>query len=294
MTRKLGWFLLAAALAVPSAASAQPGAGQGAAGSSASPPQTEDQARAQQHFQRAKELYQAGSYRDAINELEAARALDPKAKELVFNLGIVHEKLARFDEAIGYFQKYLEMEGVTPAERAKAESIIKRIEGAKREVPVTNGTGAPPPPPGPNEAFQSGEQPVKPAEEPPRGRIDAATIAAAAVGLAGLAAGTGFGIAAVATEPKSSFVTGRDGTYAKLKADTDDAHTLAIVADVGFVVGVAGAAVAAILYFGRTRDREAPSPTLAPAKESKPRFFHVTPSAALVPGGAALSAGGTF
>lgn len=293
MTRKLGWFLLATALAVPSAASAQP-PGPGAGGPSASPTvSAEDQARAQQHFQRAKDLYQAGSYREAITELEQARALDPKAKELVFNLGIVHEKLARFDEAIGYFQKYLEMEGVTPVERSKAESIIKRIEGAKREVQTPSGSEAQRPT-GPSEGIAAGDTGgTGPAAEPARGRVDAATIAAASVAVVGLGVGTVFGIRALALNPSSSFTTGKDGSYADLTRAADDAHGSAQIADVGLAVGVVGLVATAVLYFGRTRDA-APAPPKEPVKEPAKEARTFLPSLAPLPGGAALSAVGTF
>ena len=107
----------------------------GATAEVAPAPQTEDQRKAQEHFQRAKELYQAGKYGEAIAELDVARELDPKAKDLVMNLGIVHEKLGRYDEAISHLRSYLEMEGVTPAERTRVEGMIKRIEGAKRAAP---------------------------------------------------------------------------------------------------------------------------------------------------------------
>src|SRR5258708_27605718 len=57
-------------------------------------------AAARKHFERARAYYGQGAYRDAITELEAAHALDPNAKDLVFNLGVVHEKLADIDEAL--------------------------------------------------------------------------------------------------------------------------------------------------------------------------------------------------
>lgn len=293
MTRKLGWLLLATALAVPGVARAQPGAP--ATGQPAAP--TEEQVQAQRHFQRAKDLYQAGSYRDAIAELEAARALDPKAKELVFNLGIVHEKLAKYDEAIAWFQKYLELEGVTAAERAKAESIIKRIEGAKREAQASGGTPSPQPTPGPGEGLAGGTEPggTKPEGPAPHGRIDAATIAAASVAVVGLGVGTVFGIRAVALRPgEGAFVTGRDGTYADLTARTQDAHDSAIVADIGLGVGLVAAGVTALLYFGRTREPAA-APREAPPKDKEARArFRITPMGGLTAGGASLGAGGTF
>jgi tetratricopeptide (TPR) repeat protein len=258
------------ALGLPAPALAQPKGGPPVPVAEAS---AEDQAKAQQHFKRARELYQAGSYREAVTELEAARALDPKAKDLVYNLGIVHEKLAKYDEAIADFRAYLEMEGVTAAERQKAESSIKRIEGAKREVPETpaptaSTTSTPPPPP------PHGE-PERP-EAAPHGRVDAATVIAASLGAIGLGVGVGFGVRALSLRP-NDFVTGRDGTYQDLQNRTDDAHTSAIVSDVGFGVGIVGAAAAAWLYFGRTKDTKRAT---------------VTP--AILPGGGAVLVGGAL
>jgi hypothetical protein len=281
MKRRSRVLLGVLALALPAPALAQrpaPGprlaqAAQAQAAQTAEP-QTAEQARAQQRFQKAKELYAAGSYREAVTELESARALDPKAKDLVFNLGIVHEKLARYDEAITDFRQYMEMDGVTSAEKQKAESIIKRIEGAKREVPTTPtaaGSSTTQPPNGDGRPADGDTRPP-----PAHGRVDAATITAASIAVLGLGAGAGFGIAALSTRP-NDFVTGRDGTYAELQKKTDDAHTLAVVSDIGFGVGVVSAVVAAYLYFGRTKE---PQTTVA------------TP--ALLPGGGALLVGGTF
>ncbi len=218
----------------------------------AAPPGTpatpEAQAAAQQHFQKARDLYQAGSYRDALAELEAARALDPSGKDLVFNVGVVCEKLGRIDDALGHFRMYVEMEGVTAQEKARAESFIKRLEGAKRELPPTK---VPPPredkrpPPPPPEKVKD--------RETPRGRLDALTYLAGGVGLAGLAVGTTFGVMSLSTQPSADFLTGRDGTYADLKDRTDRAHTQAVVADVGFAVGAVGAIAAAFLYLSRPK-----------------------------------------
>jgi hypothetical protein len=245
MTRASRWLLAVLALGFPLPAIAQPkGGGAPLAAGTASEPQTKEQAEAQQHFQRAKDLYQAGSYREAVAELEAARALDPKAKDLVFNLGIVHEKLQRYDEAIADFRLYIEMDTVTAKEREKAESVIKRIEGAKREVPATptatataSGTTTAPPPTPPDQ---------------PAGRVDAATITAAALGAVGLSVGATFGILALSTRP-TNFVTGKDGSYDDLVTKTSNAHTFAVVSDVGFALGTVGALAAVWLYFTRPK-----------------------------------------
>lgn len=247
-------------------------------------PKTREQLEAQQHFQRAKDLYQTGAYREAIAELEQARGLDPKAKDLVFNLGIVHEKLGRFDEAITFFRQYMEMETVTAGERAKAETIIKRIEGAKREIPV-----APTATPGGAGTGTAGGANEPPPQTPPDtrpGRIDVATITAGSVAIVGLGVGTAFGLLAMANKPSANeFTTGRDGSYDTLKTKADDAHTQAVVADIGFGIGIAAAVVTAYLYFGRTRE---------PKAVEQARAFRVVPSAAPVASGGVMMLGGSF
>jgi hypothetical protein len=233
-------------------------------------PLTEDQQKAQQHFQRAKELYQAGNYREAISELEVARKLDPKAKDLVMNLGIVHEKLGKYEEAIVYLRSFLEMEGVTSSERVKAEGMIKRIEGAKKEVPTTpsatvtapsTSTAPPPPPPDP----------------PSRGRVDAATIVVGSIAAVGIIGGSALGIYALTSRPSDGFVTGRDGSYASLQEKTDDAHTFAIIADIGLGVGVVAALVTGWLYFGRTKDPSVPAKSTG--SRSQVSLSFITPAA---------------
>jgi hypothetical protein len=269
MTRASRWLLAVLFLGFPLPALAQPprsggaaqpaageaspsgqaGSGQAPSGQAAASP-SKEQAEAQEHFQRAKDLYQEGSYAQAVTELEAARALDPKAKDLVFNLGIVHEKLQKYDDAIADFRLYVDMEGVTPAERQKAESIIKRIEGAKREALAAPTATADQ---GSAGAGDHAPPPRLPPASPPHGRIDAATIGAAAVSVVGLGVGATFGILALSTRP-TGFVTGRDGTYDDLVAKTDDAHTFAIVSDVGFAVGAVALIATAWLFLSRTKD----------------------------------------
>ncbi|MBS2019429.1 MAG: tetratricopeptide repeat protein [Deltaproteobacteria bacterium] len=275
-------FLAILAVGAPLPALAQPKPAAPDPPAAPAEPKTKEQLEAQQHFQRAKELYAAGSYREAIAELEAARTLDPKAKDLVFNLGIVHEKLAKYDEAITFFRQYQEMEGVTAAEKTKAETIIKRIEGAKREVPVaptatptTTPTTAPPSPP----------------PDPPRGRIDAATITAGSIAILGLGLGATFGILALSNRPgDGTFVTGRDGSYQDLQQKADDAHGQAVVADISLVVGLLAAGATAYLYFGRTKDPES-APSTSQAKRSA---WVRLPAPAPLRDGGAIVWGGTF
>ena len=204
-------------------------------------------AQAQQHFQRARELYQAGSYRDAIGELEAARTLDPRAKDLVYNLALVSEKLGHIDDALHYMQAYTPM-GLDAAEKTRADAAIRRLEGARRELDAQR------PPP----TLPARKPP--PANEP-HGRIDALTIAAGVVAVGGLAVGTVFGVKATSDRPSSNYVTGRDGSYDAFTQSARNAHNEAILSDIGFAAGLVGTVAAAIFYFGRTRHAAKVTPT---------------------------------
>jgi len=90
-------------------------------------------------------------------------------------------------------------------------------------------------------------------------KIDALTIAAGSVAVVGLAGGAGIGVYALSSRP-SDFVTGRDGTYATLQQQTDDAHTMAIIADVApsSAAGVGGIATAFAVVLGLVAWRLAP------------------------------------
>jgi tetratricopeptide (TPR) repeat protein len=235
-------------------------------------------AAARRHFDRARAYYAQGAYREAISEFEAAHALDPNAKDLVFNLGVVHEKLADIDDALKWFHLYASM-NLTEQERERVNAYLKRLEGAKKELDAkqaaaaasaSSSTGAPPPPP--------------PPEKPQNGRIDAYTIAAASVAVVGLGTGIVLGIKAAADKPASNLTTGQNGlSYQQLQSRTSQAHNEAIGADVAFGVAVAAAAVTAYLYLARPRST-APSNTGATT----------TVSAAPLTGGGAFFVQGSF
>ncbi len=253
----LGTVLAVAALSSPASAGG-PTPGGAAAQGETSP---EAVARAKEHFQKGRELYQAGAYREAIGELEAAHALDPHAKDLVYNLAIVNEKLGQIDSAINYVHRYQEMD-LDPPERARADAYLKRLEGAKKEMETSRPGPVVVVPPGP----AGDETPPQPEPQQPRGRIDAATLTAAGVAVAGFGVGIVLGVKALADRP-TNFVAGKTGTFQELESQQQSAHNEAIVADIGLGVGVAAAAVTAYLYFGRTkkpRDKTTTRVTVSP------------------------------
>jgi hypothetical protein len=204
-------------------------------------------AAARRHFERARAFYAQGSYREAIGELEAAHTLDPNAKDLVFNLGVVHEKLGDIDDALKWFRLYTTM-NLTPPERERADAYVHRLEGAKKEVEDkqaaadAGGTHTPPVPP----------RPPPPVVKTSPGRIDAFTIGAASVAIAGLAFGVVMAVRAEEDRPPSPFITGHNGTYTDLVNRQANAHTEAVMADIGFGVAIAAAAATTVLFFTRT------------------------------------------
>jgi hypothetical protein len=113
------------------------------------------------------------------------------------------------------------------------------------------------------------------------GRIDALTIGAASVAVAGLVFGVVMGIKAEVDKPVSPFITGKNGTYTYLVDRQANAHQEAIMADIGFGVAAAGAAATAVLFFAR------------PAVRS-PQTGTTTVSASPLAGGGALFVQGSF
>ncbi len=257
-------FLGTALLACPLCAHAQPASpANSAAGSTPSPgnsapplqpsssqdrPSSTSSKEAQVHFERAKSLYAAGRYGESLGELETAHKLDPDARDLVFNLALVQEKRLELDQALAYLRHYLEM-NPTADERRRAEAAIKRLEGAKESIKKPESEPAPPP------------RVVIVPRTVERGRIDAFTIGAAAIGVVGLGVGIGFGLAALSGRPASGQITsGESGaTYRDLADRSDSAHSKAVIADVGFVVGGAGLIGAAVLFFAREKNGSHPS-----------------------------------
>jgi hypothetical protein len=280
--------LLAASSISPELACAQDSAPTASASASSGPsPSPADVAEARHHFERAREDYGKGAYREAIGELEAAHGLDPTAKDLVFNLGVVHEKLGDIDEALDWFHLYTTMT-LTPTERDRADSYIRRLEGAKKEL-----ANKPPPATGATATARSSAA----ATPPPRkaspsgpGRIDAATITAVSVAGAALIFGVVMAAKAADDKPINGFVTGQDGSYTDLNERTDSAHREAVIADVGFGVSLAAGITATILYFARARDGK-PAAVSGRARPASALRFGAAP---LAHGGGAVVLGGRF
>ncbi|WP_437539330.1 bacterial transcriptional activator domain-containing protein [Sorangium sp. So ce726] len=224
----------------------------------------------------AQRRYQHGEYRAAIVKLEAAVALDPEGKELIYNLAMIHERLGEIDEAERYYRRYLDMEAL-PKAREEVHAVLKRLKGAKREL----ASAKPPPPSAPAKAASvSTALPYLP--RLPRhpvavgGARPRATWLAVSGGIAAgsLVVGGVFAALAVARDPGAGERTGAGVSIADLQADASAAHRCAVAADVALLVAGLSGAAALYLYL---------SPE-APAASPASRAASAVGSRALTPG----------
>jgi tetratricopeptide (TPR) repeat protein len=195
-------------------------------------------------FDRAKELYAAGRYREAAEQLELALKYDPHGKDLVYNLALVRERLGEPDEAMVYVDRYLAMK-IDANERQRAEAFRRRLEGAREEI-----------------AEKRRKVIVVPVEVERERAVDAWVWGPLLGAGAAVVSGAVFGLLAVSTMP-AGYVTGRNGTYAELVSRTDEAHGYAVVSDTSWVIAALGVGTAAATYFARE-----PVPVATRAAES--------------------------
>lgn len=195
---------------------------------------------ARQHFETALVRYSQGRYREAIEQLQRARALDPAGKDLVYNLALVHEKLGDLEHSLEYFRQYLQMES-DPEERARTQASIVRLEGAlEQREPERE--------PEPIRAERS-EPPVSEAKPP--GRLDDWVLVSGGVAVATLVVGAALGASALVKSPGREERTGGRRTARETRAAAVTAHKLATAADVAFAISLTSGVAAGVLYFGR-------------------------------------------
>ncbi len=200
----------------------------------------------------ARTLYEQGDYRAAVSRLEEAVRLDPGAKVLFYNLGLIYEKLGELDKALVSFRRCRELETNT-IEREKLDNDTRRIESAQGHA---------------DDARRKSELAKIAAKAPAAApaKVEPAPLArpllpwvwlTAGVSLVGLGVGSAFAVHAVTLEPGKGASTGPSLSYDELVGDASAAHSSALAADVGFTVGgVAGAAALGLALFELTRDGE--------------------------------------
>jgi tetratricopeptide (TPR) repeat protein/predicted Zn-dependent protease len=92
------------------------------------------------HFYLAFALAQGGQPQQAISEFEATLRIDPSIKEAVLNIGSNYQSLGDCQNAIAWYQRYL---NESPGS-SKTGEIQQRIQGLKQQMQQAG--NAPPPP----------------------------------------------------------------------------------------------------------------------------------------------------
>lgn len=208
-------LLLFAALTLHSPALAQP----------ASEPSAEDVARAKELFRNGERLYNEGRYEDAIVAWQEAYDLSGQPA-LLYNMANAYERLGRYQESYDALNRYR-----VYASESEADAIDRRLlnleQRLREQSPSTAPTQKAPP------KAKTGGPPVLP-------------IALYGVGAAGLGTGVAFALrAGNAREEAAGLCVSTEGgaicpdsAGPALSRD----RSSSVLADIGFVVGVAGAA----------------------------------------------------
>jgi tetratricopeptide (TPR) repeat protein len=84
---------------------------------------------AKAHFERGREHFRAGRYREAIVELKAALELDSKSPNLTYNVAYTNELLGDLAEAIVYYRRYLELLPDSAADERKKVEVTPSPHG---------------------------------------------------------------------------------------------------------------------------------------------------------------------
>jgi tetratricopeptide (TPR) repeat protein len=190
-----------------------------------------------QHYEKGRALYLAGRYRDAAVELEAAIALDPDSPNLVYNLAHVYELLGDIDLAIRHYKHYRELLS-DPADIARVESTLQRLQGARYEV-----VDPPVPPPAPSAP-----------ERPQHGVADGAFWTLTTFALAGLITGGVLGGLALQADKEAQDFVIRQPDDAKTRQDLiDRTNKLALASDISLLGGAVLGTTAILLFALRTK-----------------------------------------
>jgi tetratricopeptide (TPR) repeat protein len=198
---------------------------------------------ARELYERGQQFYEEGRYREAIDALDQAYALDPTGTILLYNIGLIYEKLGEIDKAVEYYRRYLEHE-VPDDERARVEGVIHRLEGARPQVQERDPQTPPP-------------RPVPPPPPRPReyGRADGLFWVAGGASAAALVAGGLLGGLALSSDADAKNLVAANADDLALRRDlAATAYHEAIAADLAFVGAIVLGAASALLYFLRERE----------------------------------------
>jgi tetratricopeptide (TPR) repeat protein len=200
----------------------------------------EPPAEALEHYNRGRELYKAGRYREALEELKQALALDPESANLVYNVARVYELLGEIDLAIQHYVRYQKLLPPDQSEEiARVEGTLQRLEGAREQVTPEQASPRAPAGAGPKRQ---------------RGVADAAFWTITATAAAALAGGGTVGFMALqADQDAKRFTVGEDGDLRDHGKKILLADRLALASDLTLLAGASLGVTAILLYALRTK-----------------------------------------
>jgi tetratricopeptide (TPR) repeat protein len=214
----LGFFLCTLASA--------PAAAQGAA---KDPTSSADKARAEELFKKSVESYRTGDFKQAIELLDAAYAIDPQPV-LIYNRARAEEGLGRLDEAIAGYEHFLTLEPGAPDRGAIEQRLttLRRQRDERAALEKERESRAQAPAAAPASSAGTGHEPSQSARSP-----NVLPYVVAGAGVAGVAAGAIFGVLAVSRKDDAV----AEPVQQKAIDLKDDADGLATLSTVGFIVG---------------------------------------------------------
>lgn len=234
----------------------------------------QDDDRAFELFNNGRDLYNEGRYKQAVVAFEEAYKLSQRY-ELYLNIANAHERDGNLEaalEALARYQVYATADEKSEVERRKL-SLEKRLETERATKPEPEPEPAPAP------------QPVAPAPAPapqpkpgPKntdggggggGRV---VLGAAVMGVGVAAAGTGVAMGLVSSGAKKRALlncTELDGERLCSGAagkDLGTHQTTALIADIGFAVGVAAVTTGVVLIVTKPRSSKITALSVGPSR----------------------------
>jgi tetratricopeptide (TPR) repeat protein len=79
------------------------------------------------YFHRGVALSRLGRFEDAIEDYLKAEALQSDDARLIFNMALAYDKLQAFPAAVGYYARFLDLEGVPIEEKKPVQARVKTL-----------------------------------------------------------------------------------------------------------------------------------------------------------------------
>lgn len=235
----------------------------------------------EQNLEKAGALYEEKKFEDSLVYFKRAYKVRPEPK-LLFNMGIISERLGRLEEAVGYYNTFVTSPDVSLELRGQGQKrldVLRPIvksqreerERQEREERERQAKLNPTPPDGSNNPNPKSAPKDKPEEPSNAGRIASYVVTGSGIALAGVG-----GFMLITLDDAQAFAketTPEDRRIARDSRNTQKSAGTILVA------GGATLAVTGIILWALTGQEEAAPPQAA--------SWHITPS--LSPSGGAVS-----